>query len=180
MFTDIFDRPSFIRELFRLIAEVMIRVAGSVQERQRRSGFAINQLSVSHCVLNMISPVAYAEFILSCDQHIADSFERFGVHTCNWNIDPYTEVLCRLPKLGYIDMGLSSNLVAAREAFPHARRAVIYTPWKLVQSPLGEIRSDIRRIAEELAPCDIVMADIPAETPDHRVNRFLQICDEAG
>jgi hypothetical protein len=32
-------------------------------------------------------------------------------------------------------------------------------------APIEEIRSDMRSIYEELAPCDVVMADIQAQTP---------------
>ena len=38
------------------------------------------------------------------------------------------------------------------------------------------IQADLRKIHAELAPCDIVMADIQATTPDERVIALLEIC----
>jgi hypothetical protein len=63
-----------------------------------------------------------------------------------------------------------------RQLFPETRRAMMYSPVKFHDAPIEEIRADMRRIYEELAPCDIVMADIQAQTPDERVIALLEIC----
>ena len=176
IFLDIYDRPDLVHDFFSTICEVMIRLAKMVQERQRKSGFFINQFSVSNCTLNMVSPQMYSEFLFPYDRRVALSFERFGVHTCNWDITPYIKVLRELPKLGYLDMGMMSDMAQVRKVFPEPRRAVMYWPTTLQDAPLETIRRDMERIFHELAPCDIVMADIQASTPDKRVNEVLEIC----
>jgi len=176
--TDLTDRPEFAEHLFWLITEIIIGLAQMVQERQRKAGLAVNQLAVSNCTVNMVSPATYRRFLLTHDRAIAESFERFGVHTCNWNATPYLKVLGALPKVGYIDVGMMSDLKKVREAFPLARRAVLYSPSRLDQASLEEIRADVERIGAELAPCDVVMADIQAGTPDARVNALIQMCRE--
>jgi hypothetical protein len=176
IFVEMTDHPELVHRFFSLICAVMITLAQRVQERQRRSRFYINQLDVSNCVMNMISPRAYREFVFPYDKKIAESFERFGVHTCNWNVTPYLQVLRELPKVGYLDMGIVSDMKRAREMFPDTRRAVMYSPVKLQDASIEEIEADMRRVRDELAPCDIVMADIQATTPDSRVNELLQIC----
>ena len=173
---ELVDQPEWVHRFFALICDVMISLAGQVQARQRRSGFDINQLDVSNCVMNMISPRAYHEFVLPYDKKIAESFSRFGVHTCNWNVTPYVKELAQLPKVGYLDMGMLSDMKLVRETFPQARRAVMYSPVKLQDTSIDEIENDMRRIHAELGPCDIVMADIQATTPDSRVNELLEIC----
>jgi len=176
IFLDLVDKPDFVFHFFSLITEVMIQLAQRVQERQRRSGFYINQLSVSNCVMNMISPQAYKNFAYPYDKKIAESFEYFGVHTCNWNVTPYIKVLSELPKLGYLDMGMDSDMVKVKETFPETRRAVLYSPVKLQDASIDEIHEDMEKIYRELAPCDVVMADIQASTPDSRVNELMEIC----
>jgi hypothetical protein len=176
IFLDIYERPDFVHHFFATICEVMIRLAKRVQERQRESGFPINQFSVSNCTMNMISPEMYCEFVFPCDERIDGSFERFGVHTCNWNITPYIDALKALPKLGYLDMGMDSDMARVRRTFPETRRAVMYWPTKLQDAPLETIRKDMERIRRQLAPCDIVMGDIQASTPDSRVIALLDIC----
>ncbi len=176
LFLDMVDRPELARRFFQVITEVMIGLAQSVQERQRASGFQVNQLGVSNCVMNMISPGQYRELLQPQDRRIAESFERFGVHTCNWNVTPYIEALSELPRLGYLDMGMMSDLKRVKETFPDTYRAVMYSPVKLQEASLAEIRSDMEKIHRELGPCDVVMADVQASTPDRRVNELLEIC----
>jgi len=176
IFTDMHERPEFVHQFFNLITDVMIKFGKLVQERQRKSGFYIDQMSVSNCVVNMISPEGYERFVWPHDKRIAESFERFGVHTCNWDITPYIEPLRRLPKLGYIDMGINSDLSRVKEVFPHARRAVIYSPWVLHRERMEKIQADMEKVFRELSPCDVVMADIQSDTPDTRVKELLTIC----
>jgi len=178
IFLDMFDKPDLVRHFFAVIAEVMIALASRIQERQRASGFPVDQFSVSNCVMNMISPDSYAEFLRPLDTKIAGSFERFGVHTCNWDVTPYIEVLAELPKLGYLDMGMMSDMRRVRETFPDTYRAVLYSPVKLQEAGLEEIRKDMEKIYNDLGPCDLVMADIQASTPAERVQALLDICAE--
>ena len=176
IFLDMMDSPDVVHHFFSLICEVMIALAQRVQERQRRSGFYVNHLCVSNCTVNMMSPKHYREFVLPYDKRIAENFERLGVHTCNWDVTPYLEELRQLPKVGYLDMGMMSDMEKAKTLFPEARRAVLYSPVKLQDAPIEEIQKDMERIYEKLSPCDVVMADIQATTPDSRVNELLRIC----
>ena len=113
IFLDMMDKPDLAHQFFSLICDVMIGLAQCVQVRQRQSGFYINFLCVANCTVNMVSPKQYYDFLFPYDKRIAESFERFGVHTCNWNVTPYLEALRKLPKMGYLDMGMMSNLKLA-------------------------------------------------------------------
>jgi hypothetical protein len=154
----------------------MILLAQSVQAKQRDSGFYINKMTTCNCVVNMISPEAYKEFVFPYDHKIAESFERFGVHTCNWDVTPYIDVLEKLPKLGYIDMGMMSDMLRVRKTFPNTRRAVLYSPVTLQNASHDKIREDITKIYTDLGPCDLIMADIQEITVDSRVNELVSIC----
>lgn len=175
IFLDMYDDPGFVHRFFQHIAETIRDLSKLVQERQRRSGFYVNLLSMSNCVVNMISPEAYREFVLPYDLMLSGEYERFGIHTCNWNITPYIDVLRSIEKMGYLDMGIISDLKRVKEVFPDARQAVLYSPVALEEKPLPEIRKDVQKIYLELAPCDIVMADVSHTTPDSKVREFLQL-----
>ncbi len=170
------DEPEIIHRFFDLICTVMIELAQRVQARQRQSGFAINQMDISNCVMNLISPRTYRNYFLPYDTRCAENFERFGVHTCNWDVTPYLPELVKLPKVGYLDMGIMSHMLKVRELFPKARRAVMYSPVTFHDAPLEQIEADMRHIYAELAPCDVVMADIQAETPDERIVALWEMC----
>lgn len=180
IFLDMVDRPEWTQDLFRAIAETIVLLAQRVQLSQRQSGFDIDYMCVSNCTVNMVSPRMYTRMLRPHDERIARAFLGFGVHTCNWNVKPYLEALAGLPNVGYLDMGLDSDLSAARARFPHARLAVLYSPWKLQAAPIEEIEADIARVARELAPCDVIAADITWDTPDTRVNQFLEVCRKAS
>jgi hypothetical protein len=176
IFMDFYDKPELARHLFKVITEVMIRLAQIVQDRQRKSGFYVNHFVVSNCTLNMVSAKTYREFLLPLDKKFAQRFERFGFHTCNWNVTPYIEEIKTLPKLGYLDMGIMSDLPRVKREFPDARRCLIYSAERLLRAPIEEIKKDMGKIYQELAPCDIAMPDIEATTTDDRVKDLLKIC----
>ena len=176
IFTDFYDRPGLVHHFFSIISVVTIRLAQKVQERQRNSGFYINHFCVSNCTVNMVSPEIYREFLFPYDKRIAESFERFGMHTCNWNVTPHLEEIKKLPKVGYLDMGVVSDMKKVKKMFPETRRAVMYSPVRLQEASLDELKKDMKKIYDDLSPCDIVMADIQATTNNERVNELLQIC----
>jgi hypothetical protein len=166
--------------LFTTITDVLIGLAHMVQERQRRSGFPIDYMCVSNCTVNMVSPATYGRMLLGHDARIAGAFERFGVHTCNWSVTPYLGVLRKLPKMGYLDMGIESDLVRAREMFPETRRAVLYTPGQAANGDPATVCADFERMARDLAPCDVVLADLPWDTPDERVRWLTALARQIG
>jgi hypothetical protein len=56
----------------------------------------------------------------------------------------------------------------------------MYTPMDLANKPFEEIKRDVERIANDYAPCDVIVADIEAGTPDERVRAFLDACESAS
>ena len=178
IFMDMYDDPEFVHRFFRHIAGTIMNVSKFIQERQRKSGFDINLLSMSNCVMNMVSPSAYKDFVLPYEIMLSKEYDRFGVHTCNWDVSPYIDILRFIDKMGYLDMGIMSDLKRVKEIFPDTRRAVMYNPVALEENYLEDIRKDIQKIYDEIAPCDIVMADVENTTPDSRVIEFLNIVED--
>jgi hypothetical protein len=176
LFYDLTDNPGRCRRLFECVATVMADAATRLQRRQAASGVKVGFITVSNCLVNMIAPQCYREFLLPLDRRLAETFGCIGVHNCAWTADPYMADYATIPGLAYVDMGLHSDLSAARRTIPHARRAVMYTPMDLAGKPLAEIRRDLERIAADYAPCDVVVADIESGTPDERVREFLALC----
>ena len=180
IFADLMEDAPFAEHLFGIIAEAMIEGMRLVYQRQRATGFVVEHATVSNCVVNMIAPETYAEHLLPFDRRIAEAFPAFGVHNCAWNADAYLPHYATIDKLGYVDMGLETDLGRARELCPQARRAVMYKPTDLANKVLAEISTDLRRIRAELSPCDIVLADIESDTPDERVLDFARRTAEAA
>jgi hypothetical protein len=177
LFYDMVENPSRCRRLFDCVCATMVEAANRLHERQRPTGVEVNFLTVSNCVVNMVSPEQYRNFLLPLDRRIAEAFRCIGIHNCAWTADPYMDDYATVPHLGYIDMGLDSDLTRARQTFPNARRGLMYTPTDLANKTLEAIHNDIVKIASDYAPCDVIVADIDASTPDGRVHAFLGLCE---
>lgn len=178
IFYDMMDDERFVDDLFAHIADTIGRLAARVQMRQRRSGCDIDLLSLSNCVVNMISPAMYERFVLPHDRALSERFARFGIHTCNWNVTPYLDSLRLIKRMGYLDMGAMSDMRRARQMFPEARLAVLYSPVAFQEKPMDQLEADLRQIALQAAPCDIVLADLTEEADDARINHVLALADQ--
>lgn len=176
LFIDLYETPELCHRLFDVICDVMIEAIHRLHERQRTGGVDYRFGTISNCSVNMISPSQYEEFFLPRDGRIAAEFEIVGIHNCAWNANPYLALYATIPNLGYIDMGIDSNLERARALMPSAHRALMYTPMDLASKPMCDIRADLERVAREYAPCDIVLADIESDTPDRRILDVVECC----
>jgi hypothetical protein len=180
LFQDLLCEPKRCRRLFACICETMIEGLRRLQARQAETGFETGFVTISNCLVNMLSGEQYRQLLWPFDKELAETFGCIGVHNCAWNADPYVEDYARLPQVAYIDMGQNSDLVRARELFPHARRALMYPPTEIARKSSAELRADFERIARDYGPCDIVAADIEAGTPDERVLEIVALCKAIG
>jgi hypothetical protein len=177
-FTDLYDCPQRARHVFDCIATTMINGMKKLYARQRKAGFDVEFATISNCVVNMISPEHYAEHVLPHDLKIRNQFSNFGIHNCAWVVDPYMEAYATVPKLGYIDMGMTSDFRKAKRLFPDCRRNVLYTSMDMADKSREQIRNDFERIATELAPCDVGLLNLGPEVDDEQVIFFMDLCDE--
>jgi len=180
VFSDIALDPPCAHHLFGCICATMIEGAKLLYGRQEESGFAVRHFTLGNCLVNMLSPEHYRELLLPHDMHLAEEFGCLGIHNCAWTADPYLDAYAEVPHVAYVDMGQESDLRRARELFPQARRAIMYKPTDLASKPLRAIRRDFARIARDYGPCDIVLADIEAGTPDERIMAAAELCSELG
>ena len=178
LFTDMYLNPESVLNLMDCVCTTMIDGARQLHERQRMSHVDYPFFTVSNCLVNMISPEQYKDFVMPFDLRISQAFDTLGIHNCAWKADPYIEHYAQIPNLGYIDMGIDSDLANSKVFFPEARRSVMYTPMDLNRKSIYEIREDMNRISHSYAPCDIVFADIEEGTSDVKVLQLLQMIDE--
>jgi len=178
LFMDFYINPDGVKNLLDCVCSTMIDAAKILHQKQRESGVDFSFFTVSNCLVNMLSPELYNEFILPFDTRIAETFETIGIHNCAWSATPYLEEYEKLHKVGYIDMGMDSDLNKARVLFPETRRAIMYTPMDVANRTTEQIRKDMEIIARNYGPCDIVAADIDYGTPDKKVMDLIKICEE--
>ena len=173
---DVLEEPGKAQHLFACVCETMIQGLRRLHERQRASGVDVRFVTASNCLVNLVSPKVYHDLLLPLDQKLAAVYGCIGIHNCAWNATPYLEAYAQVPGVGYIDMGIESDLPRAKALFPAARRAVMYRPMDAADRTMPEIMADFERMAREYAPCDVVIADIEAGTPDARVAELVESC----
>jgi hypothetical protein len=178
LFMDLMEAPERAEHLLKCVCETMIEAATRLHTRQRQTGFDVRFFTVSNCLVNMVSPRQYQQFLLPHDQRIAAAFGCIGIHNCAWSATPYLGAYAQVPNVAYLDMGHDSDLAKAKALFANTRRAIMYTPMDLANKPLDKIAADLQRIAQEYGPCDLVCADIEAGTPDERVAAVIERCQE--
>jgi hypothetical protein len=175
LFLDVLEEPEKASHLFACVAHTMIEGIRHLHERQRASGVEYRFVTVSNCLVNLVSPRIYQELLLPFDQQLAAVYGCIGIHNCAWNATPYLESYVQIRGLAYLDMGLKSDLAKARQLFPDTRRALMYTPMDAVNKSIAELDADCARIFRDLGPCDLVVADLDAGTADSRVIHLANI-----
>jgi hypothetical protein len=178
LFYDLFDSPERCKRIFDAVYHVMSEGCKRIYARQKESGVAMDFFTVSNCLVNMISPQQYDQYFLEYDRKLGEEFGAMAIHNCAWNADAYVEVYSKIETLGYVDMGSDSDLERVRKLIPNARRAYMYTPMDLANNSWEKVESDIKKIADEYGPCDLVIADIEADTPDEKIQNVLDLCEE--
>lgn len=83
----------------------------------------------------------------------------------------------KIDKMGYLDMGMDSDMQLAQEMFPDARRGVLYSPRMMLFDPIEKITADFEKIRRELGPCDIILADVDAAMPNEKLQEIVRIAD---
>jgi len=178
IFMDMYLAPERTKHLLDCVCTTMIDAAKKLQQKQKElDPEALSFFTVSNCLVNMVDPDLYEEFLLPFDQKIAESFGAIGIHNCAWSATPYLDHYAKVPKVAYIDMGIDSDLEKTRSLFPETRRAIMYTPMDISNKTSDEISADLELIAKNYGPCDIVAADIEEGTPDYKVVDFIELCN---
>jgi hypothetical protein len=178
IFVDMYDCPQRAQHIFDCVATTMIDAMKTLYTRQKKAGFEVEFATISNCVVNMISPEHYQKYVLPFDLKIRYEFKNFGIHNCAWLVDPYMEAYATVPRLGYIDMGMTSDFKKAKSLFPKARRNVLYTSMDMADKSPDSIAADFERIARELAPCDVGLLNLGPDVTDEQVISFMDLCEK--
>jgi len=178
VFTDLAADPGLVRVLLEAISRTYVDGVKMIYEKQRAYGLHHTFATVANCTVNMAGPRIYEDILLEYDRYISTHFSSIAIHNCAWTVTPYLSLYKKVPRVGYIDMGIDSDLAAARENFPAARRNCLYKSIDLKEKSKGEIKEDFDYIAENLAPCDVGMPDIEHDVPDEKIMYAMDLCAE--
>lgn len=178
IFSDLLFQPDLIRKLLDVVSGTYMQGVKLLQKKQKELGTEYHFATIANCTVNMAGPEVYEDVLLEYDQKISNAFDYIGVHNCAWTVTPYLDAYAKVPRVGYIDMGIDSDFKKAKNLFPDARRNCLYTSFDLLNKSAEDLRKDFEFIASELAPCDVGLPDIEANVPDERIMCAMDLCAE--
>ena len=125
--------------------------------------------------MNMISAEMYEELLFQFDERLSRSFDIFGIHTCNWTVDPYLDAIAEIDTdIDYLDMGDESDLDRVHELFPHLRPSVFIHPETVRQRSVEEIREKVTQLCRRLGKGFILLSDMEAGTDDRKIHAVYE------
>lgn len=79
---DMLEEQERARHLFACVGETMAEGIRRLHARQLASGVDLRFVTVSNCLVNLISPELYRELLLPFDQKLAAIYGIIGIHNC--------------------------------------------------------------------------------------------------
>ncbi|OVE78889.1 hypothetical protein BVY01_04195 [bacterium I07] len=185
LFLDLIDSPERCIHLFDCLFETMVEACSCILEIKGDNVPEKSFFTVSNCLINLVSPEIYENLLMPYDQKLATYFGCLGIHNCQWCADPYLEAYSQIDNVGYIDMGIESDLKRARSLFPVSRRALMLKQDFIKNEQNGNVENTLERVADEFGCCDLVLADLDSNHPDGSIDefidqiiRFLEMCSK--
>ncbi len=176
IFIDMIQKKELFHHLCSVVWETIDGVVHLVRAWQDPHHERPSYFVTADCLINMISGWMYDEQLLEFDRLFSESFELFGIHTCNWTVDPYLEAMARFGgRMGYLDMGPESDLEKVHRLFPELRPAVFFHPEQLREMDAGQVRKRITELCEKLHRGYILLSDLEAGTEDKKIRMTYEI-----
>ena len=177
MFVDMLQKPALARHLFEVVFETIRRTVLAVRTWQDPAHARPSYFVNCDCLINMISGDMYRGYLIEYEKRFSECFELFGVHTCNWKIDPYLDSLAGISGLAYVDMGAESDLEKVHRLFPSLRPAVFFHPERVRRLSPRDLRKEIGELARKIVKGYILLSDLEEGTSDGQIRA---VYDEAS
>jgi hypothetical protein len=169
MYMDLMDDDDVIDHIFEVVYQTIDTTAHTVRQWQDPAHTKPTHFINSNCLVNMMSPKMYADRLLKFDQRFNESFDIFGIHTCNWTVDPYLDAIAEIEGLGYLDMGPESDLDKIHRLFPELAPTVFYPLERIRDLSTSELCKDITELGKRIGRGYILFCDLETETSDDKI-----------
>jgi hypothetical protein len=169
LFLDMIDAPERARHLYAVIWQTMNDFVHLVRAWQDPAGNQPTYFVNCDCLVNMISGQMYNQQLLEFDRRFYDGFDLYGIHTCNWTIDPYLDSLAEMPRLAYLDMGPGTDLERVHKLFPDLCPSVFVHPQWLRETSEQAIKRRITELGKRIGRGYILFSDLEIGTRDSQI-----------
>jgi hypothetical protein len=175
VFLDVHEGTDVFRHLSEVVSETLTGVVRRFRRWQDPVGAKPTHFVNCDCLINMLSPKTYRERLLQYEHRFHESFDLFGIHTCNWTVDPYLDALAEIAKLDYLDMGPDSDLDKVHQLFPELRPSVFVKQDDVRHLPLADLKKKVAELCRRLGRGYLLLADLPAGTSDDSIRMIYEV-----
>ena len=169
LFLDMIDSPERTRHLYDVVWQTINDFVHLVRAWQDPAGMRPTYFVSCDCVVNMVSGEMYHQQLLEFDRRFYNSFDLYGVHTCNWTIDPYLDSLAEMSKLAYLDMGPGTDIDRVHKLFPDLCPSVFVHPQWLREASEQKIAREITELGKRIGRGYILLSDLEIGTRDSQI-----------
>jgi hypothetical protein len=169
MFIYMSQEPDLVRHVFDVVFNTIDSAVHTVREWQDPMKLRPTFFVHCDCLINMISGRMYEAQLLEFEKKFSKSFDLYGIHTCNWTVDPYLDAIAEVDGLGYLDMGPESDLDRVHSLFPDLRPTVFFPPERFRSLDAVGIRKEISELGKRINKGYILLSDLEAGTQDFQI-----------
>jgi hypothetical protein len=181
--------PALARRLLRIVTESMIQVVNCIKSRTGTSSVSVTNIVAqvdprlfvtSNCSTTMIAPRTYREFLLECDQALAEALPPFGIHHCGMDLARMAPEYQRVRGLEFLEVGWGSDVALVRSLFPDLHLNARYSPVKMRDAHLAVIERDVKALIQAGKPLEklsLSILGLDDTVPDKNVVAFFEAAD---
>ncbi|MDO8682291.1 MAG: uroporphyrinogen decarboxylase family protein [Armatimonadota bacterium] len=181
--------PELSRRVLHIVTGAMIEAISYIKGRTGTSSISVTNivgqvapklLVTSNCSTTMISPDNYRDFLLECDQALADALPPFGIHHCGFDLQKMAPEYKKINGLKFLEVGWGSDLRFVRELLPDTHLNARYSPVKMRDSSPETIDRDVKALIEAgklLDKLSISILGLDDTVPDENVIAFFKAAD---
>ena len=188
LFLDFYTAPQRVKNLLKMIGELIVDVAEYIRSRTGSSSISVNRMVDSfdprlflhaNCSVQMISPQSYREMHLPIEQEMAKRIQPFGIHHCGENLHKVAHHYAELP-LAFVDVGWGSDVAQTRQALPDTFLNLRLSPVRMLNCTPAEIAADTEGLLKTAAPLEnvgVCCINMDYGTPDENIFAMTEVVE---
>jgi uroporphyrinogen-III decarboxylase len=189
-FIDCLTEPELANKILKVATELSIEIGRRFKKLSREISAGVTGIVkktvpdiylTSNCTVEMVSLANYKTFLLPYDQMLAKEFIPFGIHHCGATMEHVVDGYRLVDNLAFAEVGAFSDLAYVRKTLPNVYLNARYSPVKIKEASLEEMRGDIEKIYQDGKPAkylSISCVGIDDGVSDDQVRNFLSCCRE--
>lgn len=186
-----YSAPEETKDLLKKITDLTISVGKEFQKYSRSLSGGVTGVVqkvmpecylTSNCSVEMISNQLYEEFLLKCDQRLADAFGNFGIHHCGGTMEHVADGYAKVNGLVFAEVGAGSDIRAVREKLPDIWLNARFSPVDLKEASVSKIEEKVNLLVREgknpEGKISVSCVGIDADVEIEQVCVFLKACQK--